>query len=77
MMGERRDLSRPFCCFLANGILPDGCSFLSSKRNRKTATVSRRWTPTRAAALDPGSAATLRRPTQALGGLSKEGILLS
>ena len=30
-----------------NGCLPLSCSFLASKRNRKTATVSMRWTPTR------------------------------
>ena len=61
----------------ANGSLPWCPSFLTPKRKRKSATVSMRWTPTRAAALDPGSAATYRRPTQALGGLSKEWIKMA
>ena len=43
---------------LVNGCLPVGPSFLSPKRKRKSATVSTRWTPNRAAALDPGCAAT-------------------
>ena len=73
---QRQRGCKPFLasCFLASGSLPECCRFLASKSDGKTATVSRRWTPTRAAALDPGSAATLRRPTQALGGLSKEGF---
>ena len=54
-------------CVRGAGRRPFGPSFCDQKE-AKSPTVSMRWTPTRAAALDPGSAATLRRPTHRLGG---------
>ena len=69
--------------FLAGGSLPGeqhlavGLFLFGVKKEPKNRHRFEAVTPTRAAALDPGSAATLRRPTQALGGLSKEWIKMT
>ena len=49
-----------------NGSLPESPSFLSPKRKRKSATVSRRWTPTRAAAF-PIVPGTIGKTTRSVG----------